>query len=287
MKPGSIISIVILGIGLFVASGSIFIVSETELAIKFQLGEIVKSDYKPGWHFKVPFVNNVRKYDSRILTLDARPARYITKEKKNVLVDFFVKWRINDVETFYKAMNGSVSTARTRIYTIVNDGLRSEMSSRTVKEVISGERNELMNKTKEIGNIGVKNFGIEVVDVRVKRMDYEQSISASIYRRMVAERTRVAKEFRSKGAEAAERIRADADRQRTVLLAEAYRAAQKTRGDGDAKAAAIYAKAYNKDPEFYAFYRSLDAYRSSFANQNDLLVMQPDSEFFKYFKKAK
>jgi len=287
MKPGSIISIVILGIGLFVASGSIFIVSETELAIKFQLGEIVKSDYKPGWHFKVPFVNNVRKYDSRILTLDARPARYITKEKKNVLVDFFVKWRINDVETFYKAMNGSVSTARTRIYTIVNDGLRSEMSSRTVKEVISGERNELMNKTKDIGNIGVKNFGIEVVDVRVKRMDYEQSISASIYRRMVAERTRVAKEFRSKGAEAAERIRADADRQRTVLLAEAYRAAQKTRGDGDAKAAAIYAKAYNKDPEFYAFYRSLDAYRSSFSNRNDLLVIQPDSDFFKYFKKAK
>lgn len=287
MKPASIISIVFLGIGLFVASGSIFIVSETELAIKFQLGEIVKSDYKPGWHFKVPFVNNVRKYDRRILTLDARPARYITKEKKNVLVDFFVKWRINDVEVFYKAMNGSVATARTRIYTIVNDGLRSEMSSRTVQEVISGERNELMDKTKDIGNIGVKNFGIEVVDVRVKRMDYEQSISASIYRRMVAERTRVAKEFRSKGAEAAERIRADADRQRTVLLAEAYRTAQKTRGDGDATAAAIYSKAYNKDPEFYAFYRSLDAYRSSFANQDDLLVLQPDSEFFKYFKKAK
>jgi len=287
MKPGSIISMVVLGIGLFVASGSIFIVSETELAIKFQLGEIVKSDYKPGWHFKVPFVNNVRKYDRRILTLDARPARYITKEKKNVLVDFFVKWRINDVEKFYKSMNGSINTARTRIYTIVNDGLRSEMSSRTVKEVISGERSALMDKTKDIGNIGVKNFGIEVVDVRVKRMDYEQSISASIYRRMVAERTRVAKEFRSKGAEAAERIRADADRQRTVLLAEAYREAQKTRGDGDATAAAIYSKAYNKDPEFYAFYRSLDAYRSSFANQDDLLVMQPDSEFFKYFKKAK
>lgn len=287
MKPGSIITAIILGIGLFVASGSIFIVSETELAIKFQLGEIVKSDYEPGWHLKVPFVNNIRKYDSRILTLDARPARYITKEKKNVLVDFFVKWRINDVETFYKAMNGSVATARTRIYTIVNDGLRSEMSSRTVKEVISGERSELMDKTQDIGNIGVKNFGIEIVDVRVKRMDYEQSISASIYRRMVAERTRVAKEFRSKGAEAAERIRADADRQRTVLLAEAYREAQTTRGDGDAQAAAIYSKAYNKDPEFYAFYRSLDAYRSSFASEGDLLVLQPDSEFFKYFKKAK
>lgn len=287
MKPGSIITAIFLGIGLFVASGSIFIVNETELAIKFQLGEIVKSDYEPGWHVKVPFVNNVRKYDSRILTLDARPARYITKEKKNVLVDFFVKWRINDVETFYKAMNGSVATARTRIYTIVNDGLRSEMSSRTVKEVISGERSALMDKTKDIGNIGVKNFGIEIVDVRVKRMDYEQSISASIYRRMVAERTRVAKEFRSKGAEAAERIRADADRQRTVLLAEAYREAQTTRGDGDAQAAAIYSKAYKRDSEFYAFYRSLDAYRSSFAAEGDLLVLQPDSEFFKYFKKAK
>ena len=184
-------------------------------------------------------------------------------------------------------MNGSILTARTRIYTIVNDGLRSEMSSRTVKEVISGERAALMNRTKEKGNVGVKNFGIEIVDVRVKRIDYEQSISESIYRRMVAERTRVAKEFRSKGAEAAERIRADADRQRTILLAEAYRKAQKVRGDGDAKAAAIYAKAYNQDKDFYAFYRSLDAYRNTFNNGNDLLVIQPDSEFFKYFKQAK
>lgn len=287
MSPRSILVSAIVGIGLFVASGSLFVVSETELAIKFRLGEIVKSDYKPGLHVKVPFVNNVRRYDSRILTLDARPARYLTKEKKNVLVDFFVKWRINDVESFYKSMNGSVATARTRIYTIVNDGLRSEMSSRTVKEVISGERSVLMTKTKDIGNIGVKNFGIEIVDVRVKRIDYEQSISASIYRRMVAERTRVAKEFRSKGAEAAERIKADADRQRTILIAESYRTAQKTRGEGDAKAASIYAKAYTKDREFYAFYRSLKAYRTSFANDNDLLVMQPDSEFFKYFKKAK
>jgi len=287
MSPRAILVAVFAGIALIIAYGSIFIVSETELAIKFRLGEIVKSDYEPGWHVKIPFVNNVRKYDRRILTLDARPARYLTKEKKNVLVDFFVKWRINDVEKFYKSMNGSVSTARTRIYTIVNDGLRSEMSSRTVKEVISGERAALMDRTKDIGNVGVKNFGIEVVDVRVKRMDYEQSISDSIYRRMVAERTRVAKEFRSKGAEAAERIRADADRQRTILLAEAYRTSQKTRGDGDAKAAAIYADAYNRDSNFYAFYRSLDAYRKTFESNNDLLVIQPDSEFFKYFKKAK
>ncbi len=287
MSSRSIVFSVVIGLGLFIASGSLFVVSETELAVKFRLGEIVKSDYEPGLHVKIPFVNNIRKYDRRILTLDARPARYLTKEKKNVLVDFFVKWRINDVESFYKSMNGSVNTARTRIYTIVNDGLRSEMSSRTVKEVISGERRALMEKTKEIGNVSVKNFGIEIVDVRVKRMDYEQSISASIYRRMVAERTRVAKEFRSKGAEAAERIRADADRQRTVLLAESYRTAQKTRGDGDAKAASIYAQAYTKDKEFYAFYRSLNAYRTSFSNDNDLLVMQPDSEFFKYFKKAK
>jgi len=287
MSPRTIAVAIVVGFGLFIASASLFIVNETELAIKFRFGEIVKSDYEPGWHVKVPLVNNVRKYDRRILTLDARPARYLTKEKKNVLVDFFVKWRINDVEKFYKSMNGSVATARTRIYTIVNDGLRSEMSSRTVKEVISGERSVLMDKTKDIGNKGVKNFGIEVVDVRVKRMDYEQSISESIYRRMVAERTRVAKEFRSKGAEAAERIKADADRQRTVLLAESYRTAQKTRGDGDAQAAATYAKAYNKDPKFYSFYRSLDAYRKSFTSDSDLLVIQPDSEFFKYFKKAK
>jgi len=287
MSSRSMIVAIFVGIALFIANGALFVVSETELAIKFRLGEIVKSDYKPGLHVKIPFVNNVRKYDSRILTLDARPARYLTKEKKNVLVDFFVKWRINDVESFYKSMNGSVNIARSRIYTIVNDGLRSEMSSRTVKEVISGERSVLMSKTKDIGNVGVKNFGIEIIDVRVKRIDYEQSISASIYRRMVAERTRVAKEFRSKGAEAAERIRAGADRQRTVLIAESYRTAQKTRGDGDAKAAAIYAQAYTKDREFYAFYRSLKAYRTSFASDNDLLVIQPDSEFFKYFKKAK
>jgi len=287
MSSRSILVAVFIGIILFVASGSLFVVSETELAIKFRLGEIVKSDYKPGLHFKVPFVNNVRTYDKRILTLDARPARYLTKEKKNVLVDFFVKWRINNVELFYKAMNGSVSTARNRIYTIVNDGLRSEISSRTVKEVISGERSALMNKTKDIANISINNFGIKIIDVRVKRIDYEQSISASIYRRMVAERTRVAKEFRSKGAEAAERIKANADRQRTVLLAEAYRTAQNARGDGDAKSANIYAKAYNKDKEFYSFYRSLKAYRDSFTNSNDLLVIQPDSEFFKYFNKAK
>ncbi|VAW94521.1 HflC protein [hydrothermal vent metagenome] len=287
MSSRSIVFSIVIGLGLFIASGSLFVVTETELAIKFRLGEIVKSDYEPGLHVKVPFVNNVRKYDSRILTLDARPERYLTKEKKNVLVDFFVKWRINDVEVFYKSMNGSVNTARTRIYTIVNDGLRSEIDSRTVKEVISGERAALMDKAKEIANISVKNFGIEIVDVRVKRIDYEQSISESVYRRMVAERTRVAKEFRSKGAEAAERIKADADRQRTVLLAEAYRTAQKTRGDGDAKAASIYAKAYTKDREFYSFYRSLNAYRTSFSSDNDLLVIQPDSEFFKYFKKAK
>ncbi len=287
MSSRSIVVSIVIGLGLFIASGSLFVVTETELAIKFRLGEIVKSDYEPGLHVKVPFVNNVRKYDSRILTLDARPERYLTKEKKNVLVDFFVKWRINDVEVFYKSMNGSVNTARTRIYTIVNDGLRSEIDSRTVKEVISGERAALMDKAKEIANISVKNFGIEIVDVRVKRIDYEQSISESVYRRMVAERTRVAKEFRSKGAEAAERIKADADRQRTVLLAEAYRTAQKTRGDGDAKAASIYAKAYTKDREFYSFYRSLNAYRTSFSSDNDLLVIQPDSEFFKYFKKAK
>ncbi len=287
MSPRSILVAVFIGISLFIASGSLFVVSETELAIKFRLGEIVKSDYKPGLHFKVPFVNNVRIYDKRILTLDARPARYLTKEKKNVLVDFFVKWRISNVEIFYKSMNGSVSTARNRIYTIANDGLRSEISSRTVKEVISGERSALMNKTKELANISVNKFGIDIIDVRVKRIDYEQSISASIYRRMVAERTRVAKEFRSKGAEAAERIKANADRQRTVLLAEAYRTAQNARGDGDAKSANIYAKAYTKDKEFYSFYRSLKAYRDSFTNSNDLLVIQPDSEFFKYFNKAK
>lgn len=287
MGNRSVIIAIVVGLVLFVLSGAMFTVSETELALKFRLGEVIKANYKPGLHWKTPFINNIRKFDKRILTLDANPAKYLTKEKKNVLVDFFVKWRISNGKTFYKAMSGSITTARNRIYTVINDNLRSEFSNRTIREVISGERREIMEQTKTIANKGVESFGITIVDVRIKRIDYEQSISDSIYQRMVAERTRVAKELRSQGSEAAEKIRAGADRKRTVLLAESYSNAQKIRGDGDAKAAGIFAKAYNRDPEFYAFYRSLQAYRKAFAMRGDVLVIEPDSEFFKYFKRAR
>jgi len=267
---------------------SIFIVDERELVLKFRLGEIVKSDYDAGIYFKVPFINNIKKFDKRILTLDARPAIYLTKEKKNVNVDFFVKWRINDVATFYKSMSGgNERVAAERLYTVINEGLRDQFSKRTIKEVISGERDEIMNATTKVANEQVDKFGIELVDVRVKRIDFSEDISNSVYRRMEAERTRVAKDYRSRGAEAAEKIRADADRQRTVTLADAYREAEKTRGDGDAKAANIYAKAYSQDSEFYSFYRSLIAYKESFNEQNDMMVIDPSSDFFKYFKKPK
>ena len=277
---GIIILVVIAGIGL----SSIFTVNERELAIKFRLGEIVRADYEPGLHFKVPFINNIRKFDKRILTLDARPANYLTKEKKNVNVDFFVKWRINDISTYYTSMGGNERTAMERIYTTMNEGLRGEFSNRNIQEVISGERQLIMDNMTSQANELLGKFGILVVDVRVKRIDFTTTISESVYRRMEAERTRVAKDYRSRGAEAAEKIRAGADRQRTVTLANAYKESQQTRGEGDGKASEIYAKAYSKDPEFYAFYRSLNAYRASLGQQGDILVIEPNTKFFKYFK---
>lgn len=285
MKMSLLAAIVVAG---FIVLSTVFTVNERELAMKFRLGEIVKTDYEPGLHFKLPFVNNIRKFDKRILTLDARPALYLTKEKKNVNVDFFVKWRIKEVATYYKSMSGgNERTAMERIYTIINDGLRDEFSKRTIQELLSGERREIMDTTTKVSNEQVKKFGIEVVDVRIKRIDYSEDISESVYNRMVAERTRVAKDYRSRGAEAAEKIRADADRQVTVLKAEAYSKSQKVRGSGDAKASEIYARAYSRNPEFYSFYRSLDAYRNVFNNEDDMLVLEPDSEFFDYFKKKR
>ena len=286
MNASKLLAVIILALVLVMGYASIFTVDEREVAIKFRLGEIVKADYEPGIYFQMPFINNVRKYEKRILTLDARPANYLTKEKKNVNVDFFVKWRISNVSTYYKAMAGNERTAAERIYTTLNDGLRGEFSSRNIQEVISGERRMIMSDMTKQANDQLGRFGIEVVDVRVKRIDFTETISESVYRRMEAERTRVAKDLRSRGAEAAEIIRASADRQRTVLLAEAYKQAQETRGEGDAKAADIYAKAYNQNPEFYSFYRSLDAYRKSFGTAGDVLVIEPDSDFFNYFKDA-
>ena len=269
-------------------SFSVFTVTETEKAIRFRLGEIVADDYTPGLHFKVPFINNVRKFDARLQALDTEPERFLTAEKKNVIVDSFVEWRIGDVGRYYTAVAGDPARANLRLDQISKDGLRSEFSKRTLQEVVSGDRQQIMEILSATTAREAKDLGIEVVDVRIKRIDLPAEVSTSVFRRMRAERERVARDFRSRGAEAAERIRADADRQGTILLAEAYRDAERSRGEGDAVAAETYAKAYGKDADFYSFYRSLNAYRNSFQNKDDVLVLQPsDSEFFKFFNTMK
>lgn len=262
---------------------SVFTVDEREKAILLQLGKIERTNFEPGIHFRIPMVQNVRKFDSRVLTMDAEPGEFLTAEKKNVVVDSFVKWRINDVARYYTAMGGNEQLANQRLSQIINDGLRGEFAKRTIQEVVSGERSDIMKILASSADKQVKDFGMEVVDVRIKRIDLKGTVSDSVYRRMESDRTRVAKDLRSKGAEAAERIRADADRQRTVILAEAYRESEQLRGLGDATASQIYAKAFQKDPEFYSFYRSQVAYKESFKNKKDLMVIQPSSDFFRYF----
>jgi membrane protease subunit HflC len=286
MSPAKTVSLILLAVLVWLGSMSFFVVDQRELAIKFRLGEFDRADYTPGIYFKIPFINNVRKFDGRILTLDAQPERYLTFEKKNVIVDSFIKWRIADVSNYYKTMGGDERRAEQRLAQVIKNGLRDEFGKRTIQEAISGERAEIMKVITAQIEEQAKQFGIEVVDVRIKRIELPPEVSGSVYQRMEAERSRVAKELRSQGAEAAERIRADADRQRTVILAEAYRDAERLRGEGDAKASDIYAKAYSKDPKFYEFYRSLSAYKNVFSNQGDVLVLDPNSEFFKYFKDA-
>ncbi|HHZ88846.1 MAG TPA: protease modulator HflC [Chromatiaceae bacterium] len=281
VRTSSLILLVgLIVIGLF----SVFKVDEREKAILFRLGELVDADFSPGLHFKFPFINNVRKFDSRIVTLDAEPERFLTSEKKNVSVDSFVKWRIADVGRFYTSVAGDQRQANLRLDQIVKNAMRAEFSKRTINEAVSGDRSQVMRIVTDSSNVQAQEMGIEIVDVRIKRIDLPIEVSSSVYRRMEAERARVARDFRSRGAEAAERIRADADRQHTVILAEAYRDAEQTRGEGDAISTDTYAKAYGKNPEFYAFYRSLNAYKTVFSDANDLLVIEPDSEFFKYFK---
>ncbi len=275
---GAVILIVLLGYG------STFTVREGQTAIRFQFGEIVQSDYKPGLHFKLPLINSVRTFDARVQTLDMEPERFLTVEKKNLLVDSFSKWRVGNAEKFYTSVGGNVFQANQRLDQIIKNGLRGEFSKRTLKEVVSGDRNQIMQILTQTAQQEAKRFGIDVLDVRIKRIDLPNEVSESVYARMRAERERVARDFRSRGKEAAERIRADADRQRTVTLAEAYRDAEITRGEGDAKAAGIYAKAYGKDPEFFRFYRSLHAYRKSFSGSDNILVLDPkETKFFKYF----
>ncbi len=271
--------------GLILLSLSLFTVDQRQTALVFQLGEIVGVKKEPGLYFKIPLLQNVRYFDIRILTLDATtPERFITSEKKNVLVDYFVKWRIVDVERFYVSFNGDEARAVNRLAQTVNDGMRAEFGRRTVHDVVSGERDSIMEVLRKNADADARRFGVQVTDVRIKRVDLPTEVSESVYRRMEAERKRVANELRSTGAAEAEKIRADADRQREVIVAEAYRDAQRIKGEGDAKAAAIYAEAFGRNPEFYAFYRSMEAYRSSFRGKNDVLVLQPNSDFFRYMK---
>jgi len=275
---------IILPLSVFILWTSVFTVDERQEAIKFQFGEIIESDYEPGLHFKIPFINNVKKFDNRILTIDQRPERFLTQEKKDLIVDSYVKWRITDVEQYYKTTQGDELVAGRLLYENINNGLRDEFGKRTIQEVISGDRAQIMGLMTSQASERAKTLGIEVVDVRVKKVDYPDRVSNSVYQRMRAEREREARDFRSKGHEASERIQADADRQRSVLLAEAYRDSEVVRGEGDARATEIYAKAFSKDEEFYKFSRSLTAYKKTFANPGDVILLEPDSEFFRYFK---
>jgi len=262
-----------------------FTVDQRQRAIVFQLGEIKELIDEPGLHFKWPLIQNVRYFDKRILTLDTPDTeRFITSEKKNVLVDSFVKWRISDLKQYYISVQGDETRAGTQLNQTVKAALQDEFSKRTVHDVISGERDKIMQVVREKVDADMRKIGMEIVDVRLKRVDLPQEVSESVYRRMDAERKSVAAELRSQGFSEAEKIRAQADREREVITAEAYRDAQRVKGEGDAKAAAIYAKAFNENPEFFSFYRSLDAYRASFKNKSDLLVLDPNSEFFKYFR---
>ncbi|HEU0233573.1 MAG TPA: protease modulator HflC [Gallionella sp.] len=277
---GAVAALVLLGM-------SAFVVDQRQDAIVFQLGEVVSVKTEPGLYFKVPLMQNVRYFDSRILTLDTvDPERFITAEKKNVLVDSFVKWRIVDVKQYYVSVGGDEVRARTRLLQTVNSSMREEFGKRTIHEVVSGEREKIMTVLREKTDNDARKIGVQVLDVRLKRVDFPLEISESVYRRMDAERKRVANELRASGAAEGEKIKADADRQREVTLAEAYRTAQKTKGEGDAKASALYAAAFGRNPEFYSFYRSLEAYKQSFKNKSDVMVMDPSSAFFKYLKSS-
>ncbi|MDH5613161.1 MAG: protease modulator HflC [Gammaproteobacteria bacterium] len=264
---------------------SVFFVDEREKAILFKFGEIIGSDYQPGLNVKLPYpFNEVKKFDDRILTIDANPSSFLTVEQKYLIVDSYVKWRIRDVETYYKTTSGREGNAGDLLYEVINNGLRDEFGKRTIQEVIAGDRTDIMNLMKENASKKAETLGIEVVDVRIKKIELPAEVSNSVYNRMRTGRELVARDLRSKGEEASERIRADADRQSTVTLAEAYRDSEVIRGTGDAEATSTYAKAFGKDREFYKFYRSLNAYKGNFSSSSDVILLEPDSEYFKYFK---
>jgi modulator of FtsH protease HflC len=273
---------------LVVASKSLYVIKETERGVLLKFGEVVDPNLTPGLHVKIPFVNDVRKFDGRILTVDAMPERYFTQEKKALIVDSYAKFRIADTAKFYTATNGEESRAMALLAQRINDGLRNEVAVRSIQEVVSGEREEMMQAlTEQLTVVAKEGLGVEVVDVRVKQIDLPPDVSESVYRRMNAEREKEAREHRSQGQELAEGIRAAADREVTVLRANAYRDSELTRGEGDASATAIYAQAFNQDPEFYSFTRSLRAYQDAFQGNGDIMLLQPDSEFFRYLKDSK
>ena len=280
--------IVVIALLVILLSSSLYTVNETQVAIKLRLGEIVSVENKPGLKFKTPFVNNVVSFDKRIQTLDSAAESFLTVEKKNVVVDSYVKWRIVDTEKFYISTGGAMASANLRLAKNNQDALRTEFSKRTIIEVVSDEREAIMATVKtKLKTIAEDEFGIEVIDVRIKRIELAQEVRNSVYSRMETERKSIANKFRSEGAEEAEKIQAFADKERTIILANAYRDSEKIRGEGDAISASNYAEAYSQDVDFYSFYRSLESYKKSFSDQGDILVLNPDSEFFRYFNPSK
>ncbi|MEM7027372.1 MAG: protease modulator HflC [Pseudomonadota bacterium] len=284
LSPKIVIPVLVIAVlGYF----SIFQVKQYEQAIVFEFRKIKRSDYQPGLHFMLPFVNDVQKFQKRLLNLDQEPQRFLTSEKKDVIVDYYVKWRISNVEKFYTATRGDVVYANGLLGQRINRALRDEFGARTVQEVVAGERSQILDVVKKTTSNLPDELGILVEDVRTKRIDLPSEVSNSVFERMRAERNRVAKEFRAQGSEAAEKIRANADREKEVILANAYRDSEITRGEGDAQATDIYATAFSNDKEFYSLYRSLNAYQNSFSGSNDIFLIEPESEFFKYFNDAK
>ena len=287
MKKSTIFISAAIFIAVIFISQSLYVVTEIERAVKLRFGEIVQFDVEPGLHFKLPIINSIRYFDSRILTLDADPQRYLTSEKKALMVDSFVKWRVKDVAKYFTTTQGSERILERLLIQRIDTGLRNEFGIRTVKEVVSGERDELMNSlSSALDKIAQQELGIEVVDLRVKKIDLPTEVSESVYNRMRTERQRLARELRAQGNEVAAEIRAKADKSKTVILADAYREAEETKGDGDAIATSTYAAAYTKDPEFYDFTRSLKAYQATFKTKSDILLINPDSDFFKYLDKS-
>ncbi len=288
MSNKSPLILAILAVVALIASGSLYVVKETQRGVLLKFGAVINPDLSPGLHIKIPFVDSVRLFDARLLTMDSRPERYLTLEKKAVIVDSYAKWRISNVERYYTSTSGDETTAKNLLQQRISAGLRAEFGRRSMHEVVSGQRDQLMDElTVKMDKVMRKELGISVVDIRVKRIDLPDEVSNSVYTRMNTEREREAREHRSKGRELAEGIRAAADRQRTIIKANAFRDAEITRGEGDAEAAAIYAKAYSQDPEFYAFVRSLEAYKKSFANKSDIMVVDPSGDFFKYIESSK